>query len=51
MLESVEHVNDPVVYIENGIFLTAQRPSALVNVIRSVASLYLLYYLLKRERY
>ena len=38
MVESVEHVNDPSVYIESGIFLTAQRPSALEKAIRSLAS-------------
>jgi len=49
VVESVEHVNDPSVCIKSGIFLTAQRPSAFEKPIRSMASISLLYYLLKRE--
>ena len=49
MVESAEHVNDPSVYIESGIFLTAQLPSAFEKGIRPLTSIYLLYYLLKRK--
>jgi hypothetical protein len=49
VVESVEHVNDSLVYIESGIFLAAQEPSALEKVIRSVASLFL-FYIFMREK-